>query len=57
MGEVAAADEQGIPRLAHWIVLLVAVGAGLAIQFVRAQTFERRRWSESMFNPYESNDG
>jgi hypothetical protein len=53
---IDATIQQGIPRIMHWLVLLGVIGAGLLVPIVRAFTFERSRWSESMFNPYESSE-
>lgn len=45
---------QGVPRLIHFLVVLVLLGVPALVQGLRRRQFEVRRWSESMFNPYES---
>jgi hypothetical protein len=53
---VAVTVRQGVPRLIYWFVLLGVVSLGLVAQAIRARAFEVRRWSESMYSPYESSD-
>ncbi len=48
--------QQGVPRLIYWGVLMGLLSLGLVVQWLRKYNFERRRWSESMFNPYASNE-
>jgi hypothetical protein len=48
--------EQGVWRIIHLVVLLVILLVPLGIRLVMRLLFERRRWSDSMFNPYESSD-
>lgn len=45
---------QGVPRLWHIIALLIVLAIGPIIILIRHRTFEVRRWSESMFNPYST---
>lgn len=47
---------QGVPRLVHWMVLMVIVLLGMVIMAIVKNSFEGRRWSESMFNPASSDD-
>ena len=49
--------EQGVPRVANLLLLLVALSLiPLLFAFLHFG-FERRRWADSAFNPYASGDG
>ena len=47
--------QQGVPRLLYFGILMGVLGLGALVAVLRRHSFERRRWSESMFNPYETN--
>ena len=49
--------EQGVPRLLNLLLLLVALSLIPALFAVAHFSFERRRWADSAFNPYDSGDG
>ena len=46
--------QQGVPRLLYFGILVGLLTLGLVVALLVRHSFERRRWSESMFNPYES---
>ncbi len=48
--------EQGVPRFANLILLLVALSVIPVLFALRHFSFERRRWADSAFNPYASGD-
>lgn len=49
--------EQGVPRIVNLLLLLVALAVVPLLFAIRHFSFERRRWADSAFNPYESSDG
>jgi hypothetical protein len=49
--------EQGVPRLANLLLLLVALSLIPLLFAFRHFSFERRRWADSAFNPYASGGG
>ena len=49
--------EQGVPRLANLLLLLVALSVLPLLFAFRHFSFERRRWADSAFNPYASGSG
>ena len=49
--------EQGVPRLINLLLLLVALSLLPILFAIRHFSFERRRWADSAFNPYESGGG
>jgi hypothetical protein len=49
--------EQGVPRFVNLVLLLVALSLIPLLFAIRHFSFERRRWADSAFNPYESGDG
>ena len=49
--------EQGVPRLANLLLLLIALSVIPVLFAIRHFTFERRRWADSAFNPYASGGG
>ncbi|HEX8116968.1 MAG TPA: DUF4178 domain-containing protein [Pyrinomonadaceae bacterium] len=49
--------EQGVPRLANLLLLLIALSVIPVLFAIRHFSFERRRWADSAFNPYSSGDG
>ena len=49
--------EQGVPRIVNLLLVLVALAIIPVLFAIRHFSFERRRWAESAFNPYESGDG
>ena len=49
--------EQGVPRMVNLLLLLVALSLLPLLFAFRHFAFERRRWADSAFNPYESGDG
>jgi len=50
---VAIRIQQGYPRALHIVLLVIALSIIPVIVLFRHLNFERRRWQESMFNPYE----
>jgi hypothetical protein len=49
--------EQGVPRLVNLLLVLVALSIIPLLAAWWHFSFERRRWADSAFNPYESGDG
>ncbi|MDT5272182.1 MAG: hypothetical protein QOH49_4368 [Acidobacteriota bacterium] len=49
--------EQGVPRLANLLLLLIALSVIPVLFAIRHFSFERRRWADSAFNPYASGGG
>ncbi len=45
---------QGTPRIALWIFTLVMLSVFPLLMAIYHYSFERRRWSNSDFNPYET---
>jgi hypothetical protein len=57
---VALRVEQGVPRLLNLLFMLIALSLLPLLAAWRHFSFERRRWADSAFNPYDSegsNDG
>lgn len=48
--------DEGVPRFLHFVILMGLLSLGPIVVLARRMGFERRRWSESMFNPYASSD-
>lgn len=49
--------EQGVPRLADLFFVLIALSIVPVLVAIRHFSFERRRWADSAFNPYNSGGG
>jgi hypothetical protein len=49
--------EQGVPRLLNLLLVLIGLSVIPLIALFRHFSFERRRWADSSFNPYDSGDG
>jgi hypothetical protein len=49
--------EQGVPRVANLLLLLIALSIIPVLFAIRHFSFERRRWADSAFNPYASGGG
>jgi uncharacterized Zn finger protein (UPF0148 family) len=49
--------EQGVPRVANLLLLLIALSVIPLLFAWRHFGFERRRWADSAFNPYTSGGG
>ncbi|HEX6182720.1 MAG TPA: DUF4178 domain-containing protein [Pyrinomonadaceae bacterium] len=49
--------EQGVPRLLNLLLVLIALSLIPLVAAWRHFSFERRRWADSAFNPYQSSDG
>jgi hypothetical protein len=49
--------EQGVPRIMNMILLLVALSILPVLAAIRHFSFERRRWADSSFNPYDTSGG
>ena len=49
--------EQGVPRLLNLILVLVALSIVPILVFFWQMSFEKRRWADSAFNPYETSGG
>ena len=49
--------EQGVPRVANLLLLLIALSVIPVLFAIRHFGFERRRWADSAFNPYASGGG
>jgi hypothetical protein len=48
--------EQGVTRGLNFFLALLAISAIPAIVLIMHMSFERRRWADSAFNPYDSGD-
>lgn len=48
--------EQGEPRVLNLLLTLIALSIVPVIVAIRHFNFERRRWADSAFNPYESSE-
>ncbi len=48
--------EQGTPRGLNWLLTLIALSVIPVFIAIRQFNFERRRWADSAFNPYQSSD-
>ena len=46
--------EQGVPRAVNLLLLLIGLAVIPVLFAFRHLSFERRRWADSAFNPYES---
>jgi len=46
--------EQGVPRVLNLLLLLLALSAVPLLVAIAHFSFERRRWADSAFNPYDS---
>ena len=55
--QVRVLVEQGVPRLLNLLLVLIALSVIPLIALFRHFSFERRRWADSSFNPYQSGDG
>jgi uncharacterized Zn finger protein (UPF0148 family) len=55
--QIAVRVEQGVPRLMNMLLLLVGLSIIPVLAAVRHFSFERRRWADSAFNPYDSSGG
>ena len=49
--------EQGVPSLLNLLLVFVALSVLPLFMAWRHFSFERRRWADSAFNPYDSDDG
>jgi hypothetical protein len=49
--------EQGVPRVLNLILLLVALAAVPLLVLIWQISFEKRRWADSAFSPYETGEG
>lgn len=49
--------EQGVPRLLNLLLVLIGLSVIPLFAMLRHFGFERRRWADSSFNPYDSGDG
>jgi Domain of unknown function (DUF4178) len=49
--------EQGVPRLLNLLLVLVALAVIPVLVFFWQMSFEKRRWADSAFNPYETGGG
>ncbi|HEX8499843.1 MAG TPA: DUF4178 domain-containing protein [Pyrinomonadaceae bacterium] len=55
--QVRVRVEQGVPRLLNLFLVLIALSVIPLVAALRHFSFERRRWADSAFNPYDSGDG
>lgn len=55
--QVSISVEQGVPRLLNLLIVLIALSALPVLFALRHFSFERRRWADSAFNPYDTGDG
>lgn len=55
--QISVRVEQGVPRVANLLLLLIALSVIPLLFALRHFGFERRRWADSAFNPYASGDG
>lgn len=44
---------QGVPRLLYWLLAMVAVSIIPLLVLLSQWSFEKRRWQDSAFNPYQ----
>ncbi|HYP52087.1 MAG TPA: DUF4178 domain-containing protein [Pyrinomonadaceae bacterium] len=54
--QLAVRVEQGVPRFLNLFLALVVVSLLPLVVLFRHLGFERRRWADSAFNPYESSE-
>jgi ribosomal protein S27E len=52
--QITVRVEQGVPRVANLLLVLVGLSVVPLFMLVRHFSFERRRWADSAFNPYDS---
>jgi uncharacterized Zn finger protein (UPF0148 family) len=52
--QITVQVEQGVPRLFNLLLVLVALSVIPVLTAIRHFSFERRRWADSAFNPYQS---
>jgi len=45
---------QGVPRLLYWVLTLVAISVIPLLTALYHYSFEKRRWADSNFSPYDS---
>ncbi len=55
--QISVRVEQGVPRFANLLLLLIGLSVIPVLFAFRHFGFERRRWADSAFNPYASGDG
>jgi uncharacterized Zn finger protein (UPF0148 family) len=55
--QVRVRVEQGVPRLLNLLLVLVGLSVIPLVAMLLHFGFERRRWADSSFNPYDSGDG
>jgi hypothetical protein len=55
--QVRVRVEQGVPRLLNLLLVLIGLSVIPLIAMLRHFSFERRRWADSSFNPYDSGEG
>jgi uncharacterized Zn finger protein (UPF0148 family) len=55
--QISVRVEQGVPRVANLLLLLIALSVVPVLFAIRHFGFERRRWADSAFNPYASSGG
>jgi hypothetical protein len=46
--------DQGVVRILHFAVVLAVLAVPVVVKALLHHAFERRRWSESVFNPHDS---
>ncbi len=52
--QVSIKVEQGVPRFSNLLIVIVVLSVVPVLFAFRHFSFERRRWADSAFNPYES---
>jgi hypothetical protein len=52
--QITVQVEQGVPRIANLLLVLIALSVIPVLTAIRHFSFERRRWADSAFNPYDS---
>jgi uncharacterized Zn finger protein (UPF0148 family) len=55
--QISVRVEQGVPRLWNLLLVFLALSVVPLLLAFRHFSFERRRWADSAFNPYESSGG
>jgi uncharacterized Zn finger protein (UPF0148 family) len=55
--QITVQVEQGVPRVANLLLVLIALSVIPVLMALRHFGFERRRWADSAFNPYQSGGG
>jgi DNA-directed RNA polymerase subunit RPC12/RpoP len=55
--QVTIKVEQGVPRMMNLLIVILVISAVPILFAFRHFSFEKRRWADSAFNPYEGGNG